>query len=640
MNPDIVMDEAGLRDAVSFFLTQPAFAFDTETVPGAPGESTRAVPHRNRVTWLSMATRGACVVIPMGTMPGDTYTTKKVPTQYQSGEKVGQYYNRAVKEYESAPPHLSQGAAFGLLEPLFLNPSITKVAHNAPYDLASTAKYWGQIAPGPYDDTIVLEWLLDENKLRYGLKYIVKEYYHHDYDQEGVGKEVERYPFSKVAKYAFLDAWYCWLRYQKLLPLIKEQGLEDVHAVETALIPVLTQMRLNGAAVDEEVLKILEGSLGTLVEELKGKVYIAAGHNFNLNSVFDKRTVLFDEQKLVPWKKTKEGAYSVDNDVLESFAGNPVADALQEYQETSKILSTYVLGYLGEKTNPKKPCRIIDGRIHTDFVQYGTKTGRFSCREPNLQNIPRPDKELGQKIRGIFIASPGEKLIVADYSQIELRVLAHFLNKGGLYDGFYRDEDPHYTTASILFGKSISEVTKKERTLAKNVNFAIVYGAAAKKVAAMSEVTLQFAKEVLATHRKEFPETYQFQDYVMGWARDHPPVPYIETLLGRKRRVPGLYSREDKLRARAERQAFNSLIQGSAADLQKMAMIRTHATLMPGSKMLLTVHDELVLSSPAQDAEKVRDLLVEAMTGKELQDMIGVPLKVDTHICDRWSEGK
>jgi DNA polymerase I-like protein with 3'-5' exonuclease and polymerase domains len=659
----IITSEARLLEARDYFLKQASFAFDTE----AAGDH-RGTPHLNSLTWLSMATRGAVCVIPFGHPLGSRQIGEyKEPKLCADGKTRN--YTKPI--WEAPPPQLSRETVFEILEPLFFSETITKVAHGAVYDLASMHKYYGRMIPLPFDDTIILAWLANENRKRYGLKYLVKELYNYSYDDENVGKCVEKYPFDMVAKYSYMDAIYCWALYNRFLPSIEEDGLEAVHAIEVAVLEVLVGLRLHGGKVDVPRLQALRGELSDRLEGIRGNVYSAAGGPFNINSTPQKQKLLFGPkpagQGLHPWKLTDKGKevwdglkppnahynarpkpgelpiqyYSTDDEVLAGFPDNPLAANLREYQETNKVLGTYVLGYLGDSDNDKKPCRIFDEHIFADFVQYGAATGRFSCREPNLQNIPRPDSELGKIVRGIFIADEAHKLVVADFGQIELVVLAHYLGTGRLFEGFQRGIDPHTQTAATIFRKDVNAVIRDERQVAKNINFAIVFGAGAAKVASMCGKDLDFIKGVLSDHRELFPEIYEFRDQVLSTCKSRRP-PYVSTLSGRRRRLPMIFAHDEGLRKYTERQAFNSVIQGGAADLNKIALVRAYADLRrtAGMDIILTVHDEIVMSVPQEQADLAADILREAMTGEGIQRMIRVPLSVDVKIVDRWSEAK
>lgn len=272
-----------------------------------------------------------------------------------------------------------------------------------------------------------------------------------------------------------------------------------------------------------------------------------------------------------------------------------------------------------------------------------------NCREPNLQNIPTPGTELGRKIRGLFAAPPGYKEVVADYGQIEMIILAHLIGYGALYDGIMNGMDPHSATAAALAGidpdefmdlvKAEDKRAKVARQVAKGVNFAVVYGAGPEKVAAMAGISVKEAKRFMEIHQRMFPEIYRFKDKVLDVAKERQP-PHIRTLMGRKRRLPALWSRDYGTRGYAERQAVNSLIQGTAADIIKLAMVRLHQTLEPDMKLILSVHDELVTLCPTDKADRCAEIVREAMVGEGITKLLSVPLSIDLKIVDRWSEAK
>jgi DNA polymerase I-like protein with 3'-5' exonuclease and polymerase domains len=635
-SPSVILTEGKLQDAVSYLVQQDGFAFDVES-----HGLNRGIPHLNNISWISLASDRLTAVVPCGHPIGTKVIgSHKEPSVYSTGRK----YMKNVTDYEDPPPQLSPATVFDIIRPLFFNPFITKVAHNATFDLASVAKYFGAVPSPPFDDTIVDAWLCDENRKRFGLKYLTKDIFHHTYDDEDVGRCVEKHPFDTVALYSYLDARYDWLLYRRLQPQIAKMDLSAVHDLESQIIRVLVDMRLNGARVDVPRLKELQVQLTDRLVDITGDVYSAAGRVFNMNSTAQKRSLLFDKppdgQGLKPWKKTKGEQWSTDDEVLKSYPANPLASALREYGDTAKVLGTYVVGYLGDPKDPdKKPCRIFSDHVHADFVQYGTVSGRFSCREPNLQNIPRPDTALGKTIRGIWIADPGHHLVVADFGQIELVVLAHYLGQGKLYEGFHQGIDPHRMTAAMVLGKAPGEVTKDERQyLGKTLGFATVYGAGFKKVASMAQVSETRAREILAKHKEMFPEIYEFRDYLIADCRRGVP---LRTLAGRIRRLPTINAADDGLRKYAERQAFNSLIQGGAADLQKIAMLRAYNDPRKQDiKMLMCVHDEIVLTSPDEQVPVAEDILREAMTGDGIQALITVPLTADICAVERWSEAK
>jgi DNA polymerase I-like protein with 3'-5' exonuclease and polymerase domains len=519
--------------------------------------------------------------------------------------------------------------------------------------------------------------LVDENQMRYGLKYTTKDKYGFTYDDASVGKQVEKHRLNVVAQYLHYDLVYGMAEFNRLRPLIIAQGLEDLWQMEMDLTEVLADMRTTGIRMDEDRLEILRADLSVLTEERERKFYSVAGRKVNLRSPMQLQSLLFKPEKeggqgLKPWKMTKTGKkkkeqglkpdhtfFSTDDEALEEFGANLVVNALMEYRQTSKVYSTYVLGYLGDPDDKEKPNRVFDGIVYPDFVQYGAATGRFSCREPNLQNIPRPTgspDDLSTMIRGLFIPDPGCKLIVADYGQIELVLLAHFIGHGMHYDGFLQGIDPHTMTAAMALNlepeslQAAVEAGDKEakanrQRFGKSINFATVYGAWLNKLASMMSVSFDEAREFKDTYDSNTPEIEAYRIQVLKEARRHSLrktgfPPHVKTLLGRLRRMPELMSADNKVRNRAERQVFNAKIQGSSADLTKMAMVRFYNVKRESWKLVLCVHDELVVQCPENEAEEASAALRWAMTGDGIQDLVSLPLKIDLHVVDRWSEAK
>lgn len=618
-----------LHQVIEYFETRDGFAFDVETT--GPH---RGVPAVNEVTWLSLSTDGACSVIPLGHPNGYRLLRKATRRKNrQSGE-----WEHLPALFDDPPKQLRPSQVFGALEPLFFSDR-TKVAHNAPFDLLSVAKYFpGRgYPPPPYGDTIVGAWMLNENRLL-GLKALDRERYNLDYDHDNTGKCVEKHTFGQVHEYAWMDGQTTWLQWKDIRPKITAEGLEDMWALEMDVLHCLLHMG-RGVPVDIAALQELRTRLRAEMEHAEAEVYRAAGKVFNINSTPQKQKILYEEQGLKPRKLTKKGAPSTDAEALEPYKGrNQFVSTLLDYQDVSKILSTYVEGYLGNP-DEDKPTQIFNGRIHPMLKQYGTVTGRFSCSTPNVQNWPRADTVWGKAIRDLVDPIPGFKLLVADYAQIEQRILAHFAGKGALWQGFWDNIDAHTATAAAVFGVAPEDVTKQMRQVAKAIAFAINYGAGPQKVADMSHTTLRRAKQILATHEKQFPEVYRYKAKLLRTVRSRRPEPYLRTLLGRKRRLPDLLSCDQGRRAKAERQVVNSHIQGSNADMTKLALTRLHKSLLPDMQILLTVHDEIAAMCPAETAEEGARVLHDAMAGPEMQ-FLSVPVTTDVKICNRWSEAK
>lgn len=644
MFPALVLTPGQLRDAVARLEDSDAFAFDIESV----GER-RGHPVYNEVTWISLATHGFACAIPMGHPNGDRLLA---PAVRRKDRATGKFVTHPPV-WDAAPPQLPREQVFSALAALMASDRL-KIAHNATVDLVSVAKYLPAIPAPPYHDTIVGVWILDENLRSKKLKDLITSTYGATYDREQTGKAVENHSISAVGRYSYYDAKYTWLLHRRIARALTAQGFDALMDLEMRVLQVVAHMRLVGAHVDTAALERLSDAITPELDAARENLFAAAGRTFNLNSVPQKQQLLYGSpaegglglKPLIPTKggeaKAKAGGllevgdYSTSAEALEAYADQPVVQALEAYQELTKLESTYVRSYLG---TDDKPGVLINDRIHTDFVQYGTRTGRFSSREPNLQNVPQPGETLATQVRALFTATPGYKLVVSDYGQIELRILAHFLGTGGLYDGFWQGIDAHTATAMLIFGVTAEQVTKWMRKIAKAVNFAIVFGAGPSRVAAMAKITLAEARRILELHRLRFPEIYKFRDAVIKTCRSRQD-PHIVTLLGRHRRLPEIRYRNSELRALAERQAVNSLIQGSAGDLIKLAMVRLHRELHSGMRLVLTVHDELVTETPEHLAEQCAAIVREAMLGPDIQKLVNVPLTSDLKVCDSWAEAK
>lgn len=637
-------------------MQQDCLAFDIESA-----YDNRLDPNRNTVTWISLATYGCCIVIPMGHEKGEFKGKEKVPTQYKSGTKAGKWYNKTVDVFYDPPTQLDSATVFEILAPLFSNPKIVKTGHDVLFDLISISKYLGFVPVGPYACTKTADWLLNENRWTHGLKERNEEEFGFVWDTEEIGKCVESHPFSRVAYYSYCDSKMDFLWWTNIIkPSLDSQNLTKIFDLEMNLLNVLIGMRIEGIKIDIPKLKDLKVRLSAELLESESAIYKAAGKKFNINSNPQKQEILYfpkskGGQGLKRWKLTEAGKkakkagkeltiyhYSTDDDVMASYPDNPVCSAIREYGDIYKVLNTYIEGWLAAE---------VEGRLHAGLLQFGTVTGRFSCRKPNLQNIPRSSTELGALIRSVFIADKGYKLICADYSQIELVILAHYIGQGKLYEGFLQGIDPHLMTAAMVLGREpvIDEpvgsrpggVTKVERQdLGKTLGFAVVYGAGLGKVSSMAHLDWDNAKRVLKKHAEMFPEIHDFKQNVIDLARSRKPEPYITTLLGRKRRIPDLNSPVEGIRMGAERQLFNSLIQGGAADLMKLSMVRMDALLPPECKLLLTVHDEILVLAPDEMVDKAVAIVYDSMTGPGIQKLVKVPLKIDLHVGESWGDIK
>ncbi len=430
-------------------------------------------------------------------------------------------------------------------------------------------------------------------------------------------------PIQEAARYAVEDAEVVLRLKEAMLPRLREEGLEKLlYEVELPLVPVLAHMELNGILLDPRVLEEQAKELEVYLEQLKHELFQLAGEEFNPNSPKQVAHILFDVLKLPVLKRTKTGP-STDATVLEQLAAqekHPFPEKLLAYRELEKLLNTYVRK-LPEHIHP------VTGRIHTSFNQSVTATGRLSSSNPNLQNIPV--RGIGARIRKAFVAPPGRVLIGADYSQIELRVLAHITGDRGLMEAFQRDEDIHARTAAAIFKVPLERVTPEQRDIAKRINFGIAYGMSAYGLAQWAKISRHEANEFIKSYFESFPGVKAYMERIVKEAEDKG---YVESILGRRRYFTG------RLDSRMKREAINMPIQASAADLMKLAMIRVYERIERGelpAQMLLQIHDELIFEVDETDAEKCVPVIRETM---EAVMELRVPLKVDVKVGQNWGE--
>ncbi len=523
------------------------------------------------------------------------------------------------------------------------DPEIPKIAHNAKYDYAILARYGLMVDPFGMD-TMIAEWLCDPASKHLGLKDLAFHRLGIEMTQitELIGKGKEQVSFAEVpidlaAPYGSADADIT-LRLAKVIrPEIKKKGQEQLlREIEMPLIPVLAAMEKEGVGVDVPFLRQMSKELKGRLRELEEQIYQIAGDRFNINSTQQLSDVLFKQLKLPHegLRRTKSGHYSTAADVLLSLRAvdeTGIIAAILEYRELDKLKSTYV-DALPEMVNPRT------NRIHTSYSQTGAVTGRLASSSPNLQNIPIRT-EVGQQIRRGFVARPGWLFLAADYSQVELRVLAHISQDEALLDAFRHDQDIHRTTAAAVYGIPVDEVTYNQRRFAKAVNFGLIYGMGPYRLARDSDLTLAEAENYIKAYFERFPGINRYLERTKRQAREKG---YVETLFGRRRYFPVFMSEartNRQIEARADREAVNHPIQGTAADIIKIAMIRLHRELIANfqARMLLQVHDELVLEVPEEEIAAVRLVVGEIMSGAYPLD---VPLKVEASIGQNWLELK
>lgn len=665
---NIITTKEQLQNLVEFYSKVDAFAFDVETV----GEN-RIQPVVNDVLWISMATEGRTDVIPMGHPNGDfLHWDKELLLSGQKKLAAGKEikdtdYSKNQSKWKPvfgpAPDQLLPGEVFKALQPLFFSDKL-KIGHNIKFDLKSVAKYFrGKVPSKPFFDTLMAAFIIDNrNKNALGLADVAKKYLKVEV-KKGVGAEVETHSFADVAHYSGFDAQVTWDLYKVLAPQL-EGPLKRVWTLEMDVVAALCDMELTGATLDVEGLTTLKAKLEEDIDACKAKVWKLAGRPFSLNSVQEKQKLLFSPKSeggrgLKPNLKIKvalttkgqqvfkDGGdlnihyYSVSAEALEFYSSkDELVDALIEYQDLNKLMTTYVMPYLGGdivRTNAgksrivEKKSLLINGKAHTNFKAHGAETGRFSSTDPNLQNIPSGG-DYGKLIRNLFIAPPGHKLVVADYSQIEPRIIASL------------SQDPialeYYNSGKDLY-VAIGDIMGVERKVGKMLVLAISYGVGPEKIARSIGCAEKEARDLIDQFAEEFPDIMKYKTKVIRMARQNSPIPYVETLFGRRRYLPELKSIENGLKFRAERQAFNTMIQGSAADLMKLALVRAHSCFVdePNVNVVLTVHDELVTVAREDLAEETAEAIRESMEGVKLPE-IKVPLIADVKIVDKWGEAK
>ncbi|MGC4030601.1 MAG: DNA polymerase I [Tepidisphaeraceae bacterium] len=537
---------------------------------------------------------------------------------------------------------LDCGLVMQQLKPVLEDETVEKIGHNIKYDIL-VLRNNGVRLRGLVMDTMVAAFLIDASRMQYGIDRLAADLlsFQKIATSELIGRgksqiTMDQVPLDRISQYACEDVDVTWRLYELLKPKLDEspvlKTLND--DVETPLVDVLAEMEFNGIGVDPAVLKAQSEVLGTRIEEMRVKVWAEAGGEFNIDSPKQLEKILFTDLKLPTGKKTKTG-YSTDVQVLEKLALQaPIARYILDYRGMVKLKNTY-LDSLGEEINART------GRIHTSFNQTGAATGRLSSSDPNLQNIPIRTDE-GRRIRSAFVPGDATRdvLLTADYSQIELRLLAHFTQEPGLLEAFKNDEDIHKAVAAEVFGVPLAEVSREQRNQAKTINFGIIYGVTAFGLSARIDgLSVGAAKEVIDAYHKKFPGIQKFFDECVETARKQG---YVETILGRRRPIPDITSGVINLRNYAERTAINSVVQGSAADLIKVAMVNIYRKLIEDnhpSKLLLQVHDELVFETPIGQEETEAEFVKREMTSA-LADKLKVPLKVEIGWAKNWQEVK
>ena len=611
-----VQDEAALNTVVNTLKSASRISFDVET------DSTDAITAK--LVGLGIAWTDAQAENGVSTS-GSAY----IPVAHTEGAQLAWETVRAA------------------VQPCFADAAIPKLAHNGKYDL-TVCRQHGLDADGPLHDTLTMAWLLDPASRALGLKALAANELDWQMteitDLIGTGRKqitIDQVAIDQVAPYCASDVDVTLHLFDKLTPRLQASGMQALYdEIELPLLPVLTDMELAGIRLDTDFLGKMSQELVQRLDELQTKLFEIVGHEFNLRSTQQLAKVLFEEMAFPTRgiRKTSSGKFSTAVGELEKLAAKAnemsadqaaVINIIFEQRQLEKLRGTYV-DALPELVNP------ITGRIHTNYNQTGAVTGRISSNGPNLQNIPIRT-ELGRQVRRAFIAQEGWELIAADYSQVELRILAHIAEEEELQAAFQADQDIHAVTASKLFGVDINTVDRAQRGLAKTINFATIYGVSAFGLSSRTEMNMDEARKFLDQYFETYPK---IQGYISATLAKAKTAGFVQTLRGRKRFFSELH--EGRLpgnqRMAVERAAMNAPIQGTAADIMKIAMINLHRRLKEGdyqARMLLQVHDELVLEVPPAERDAVVTLTRETM---ESAYELSVPLKVDVEVGQNWYE--
>jgi DNA polymerase-1 len=523
-----------------------------------------------------------------------------------------------------------------LLRPLFENESILKIGQNLKYDISMLAQY-GISVRGKMFDTMLAHYLLEPEQ-RHNMDYLAEVYLNYITipieDLIGKGRQqktMREVPVELVKEYAAEDADITLQLYEKLLPLLKENGVEKLfYEIEMPLVPVLSRMEANGVKIDTENLHQISEEFGGEIRKIEEQIYESAGTPFNIASPKQLGEVLFEKLKIdEKAKKTKTGQYATGEDVLQKLSHkHPIIQMILDYRSFTKLKSTY-LDALPALVNPK------DGLIHTSYNQAVTATGRLSSNNPNLQNIPvRTEK--GREIRRAFVPrSKAYTLLAADYSQIELRIIAHLSQDPAMVADFNLGHDIHAATAAKVFHVPMEQVTKEQRSRAKAVNFGIIYGMSAFGLAERMELSRSEAADIIKKYFEEYAGIKEYMNRSIALARERG---YAETILGRRRYLRDINGANSVVRGFAERNAINAPIQGSSADMIKIAMIGIHQEmqrLKMQSKMILQVHDELVFDAHLDELDTLKTIVNDKMVNAL---PLSVPVVVEMNTGANWLE--
>ena len=591
------------------------------------------------------AARAELVGVAMATSPGKGcyIPLRHMPARQAGTDTPQQGLDFSAPEPPSQIKQIPYDTAIEALRGLLADEAVLKIGHNLKYDMHILSQPRnGGLAVYPVDDTMCLSYVLDAGQTeRHGLDHLalnllqVQTIKYEDL----CGKGAKQISFAEVppeaaSAYASEDADIClrlWMMYR---PRLAREGVSSVYErLERPLIPILAEMEKTGIVVDDNILRRLSNDFATRIVELEAIIHEQAGSSFNIASPKQLGEILFDQMGLEGGKKSKTGAWSTGADVLEDLAANGVAIAqsVLDYRQLAKLKSTYT-DALMKSINPDS------GRVHTSYSMVGASTGRLSSSDPNLQNIPIRTPE-GRQIRTAFVARKGYKLISADYSQIELRLVAHVAGEESMIAAFHKGVDIHAQTAAEVFNVPLETMDAETRRRAKAINFGIIYGISGFGLARQLSIPQGEARDYIKAYFERFPGIRAYMDEAKQFAKVNH---YVETLFGRRIHIPQIEDKNQAVRAFAERQAINAPIQGSAADIIKRAMIRLPAALRGeniDADMLLQVHDELIFEVPEDQTDKAVAAITRIMEEAAAPVLsLKVPLVAEAGIADSWAE--
>lgn len=606
---ETVFDEARLKEWVSKSKERGVIAVDTET------DSLNAMRANLVGVCLSVEAGKACYI------------------------PVGHGGDGLALDDEDAGKQIKLEKALKILKPILEDSAVLKVGQNIKYDALVLSRYGVSLAP--FDDTMLISYALDCGKGGHGMDDLAKR--HLDYDTikfseiAGTGKKAKTFdqiPIKEATKYAAEDADITLRLHAALKPRLAFEGKATVYeTLERPLAPVIVAMEREGVKIDPGVLSRLSSDFAQRMASSEAEAYKLAGEEFNLGSPKQISEILFGKLGLPGGKKTAKGAWSTKADVLEQLAaeGHDLPQVLLEWRGLSKLKSTYT-DALPNDINEET------GRVHTSYALASTTTGRLSSNDPNLQNIPIRTED-GRKIRTAFVPEKGNVLISADYSQIELRLVAHIADLKSMKQAFADGVDIHAMTASEMFGLPVEGMDPMVRRRAKAINFGIIYGISAFGLANQLGISRTEAKDYIDSYFKKFPGIRQYMDDTIASAK---AVGFVETIFGRRTYVGGINDKNPAMRGYSERQAINAPIQGAAADVIRRAMIRMPDALAKAklqAKMLLQVHDELIFECPKNEADATCEIVTKIMVGAPAPAVsLSVPLVVDARAGKNWDE--